>query len=220
MLIILIVCVLYVAAHRSDDDDHVDIGCPACSDSSCEVRENVKVKALCADSLCVGGNPVVIGDGNPCTSDDIVDGKPTHVPIKECCTDDASCEQWMPEPCHLSTCIKDDNSTFGFCVHTEIPNCCTQSCDCPDKPCKSKECTPSSGAEGVYMSFDKRSLTLVKHSEAVLSAPGTCTYTDLPASADCCLGCGDCVNGPKNTVGVCAANNECCYIPSTQFQCT
>ena len=189
--------------------------CPACNDSSCEVKENVKVRALCADSLCVDGNPVVVGDGNPCTSDDTApDGSQLHAPIPGCCQQDSDCPA---DPCTMAVCNKAQGAQFGSCSVTQIkpPTCCTCTAECPAKACMVADCVSVPPEHGVFVHVDG-DMVLVKRNDGVqVALASQCNYTRIPG---CCVASSECTE-VQNAVGVCDVNNTCIYIQATQFEC-
>ena len=193
--------------------------CEACDGDSCEVKDDIRVNKLCASELCVNGTSVVTGDGNPCTSDDVVGGKAVHVPIKDCCATDDDCQQWLPDVCYTSTCTKaltDDGAqaSHGYCVHEKIAGCCSCDADCPPVACKVAQCRATDAADTI---FTKRSagdahFDRLHKGNSVLSAPGECSYVVDPARPDCCASNDDCAEG------VCISG-ECTKLPNCEAEC-
>jgi hypothetical protein len=193
--------------------------CGACDGDSCQVKDDIRVNKLCASELCVNGTSVVVGDGNPCTSDDTVNGVAVHTPIKDCCSKKADCAQWLPDTCYTSECTKalvdGKEASHGFCVHERIAGCCACAADCPAVPCKTATCRATDAADTI---FTKRNAGADVHFDrlhkenSVLSAPGECVYEAVPKEQNCCAKNSDCAEG------VCIAG-ECTPLPETQFEC-
>lgn len=192
--------------------------CSECTGDDCKVLETVKVNKLCADELCVGGSSVVVGDGDPCTSDDIVDGEAVHLPIENCCAVDADCARWAPAPnCVLAECVHTEEvPTHGWCRFAAAPNCCAQDKDCPAQACKTAVCAPTEEGSLHYSAEHKRFVELAEHQ--LNNIPGQCVYS---TDDDCCLTTRDCVNKcPPGTFGICDKGMTCQCVPSTDNECT
>lgn len=197
--------------------------CAACEGTACEVMDNVRVNKLCASELCVDGDPVVVGDGDPCTSDDLVNGVRVSVPIKDCCASQADCEQWMPDVCYESKCIKlpESNSTHGVCVHTAIANCCASEEDCAPRACQTVTCQENEGENQVTFTKLKSSdahFTQLDKRQQTISSPGRCVYEDALTSDGCCTESSDCVPEAGQEC-FCDAGNKCVCLSTTQFEC-
>lgn len=213
----LVLLFLALAAAHNDKRQAAPAECAACTDDSCQVRDNVRVQSLCADSLCVNGDPVVVGDGDPCTTDDIVNGVPVHTPVKDCCRTDADCEQFVPEPCTLSQCMREGNATHGFCAHTRLaaPECCSVDCDCPDRPCFDKKCIPNTNTTALFAHMgSNHQLKLIRTDLQVVSAPGTCNYTRIESEEQCCTSRADCTECPPNMQPICELPGVCVCLPT------
>ncbi len=197
--------------------------CSACADNSCQVMDDIRVKKLCADELCVKGQSVVVGDGDPCTSDDVVNGVVTHVPLRDCCRTKADCEQWMPDVCHKSVCVPlpTANATHGACFHQKIAGCCACDADCPARPCQTVRCEATDQFSTTFTKFSPNDahFTMLSKRNDVINAPGTCVYEDVPDTQECCERSADCVNGEQGTIGVCDKSGTCIYVVSTKLQC-
>lgn len=199
--------------------------CDSCADGACEVRDNIKVKSLCAQELCVNGQPVIVGDGNPCTLDEIIDGKPVHTKQKDCCRSNLDCEEFIPGPCYTTSCFKENSTAVaGYCVHTHIPapECCAAECDCPDKPCFTKSCDEVEEGAAVFAHIDKgkHGLTLIRTHEAVVRADRECVYTpveDDDPTATCCTEDSEC-ECPNGDLPTCISN-KCHCLPGGGGDC-
>jgi len=179
--------------------------------------DDVRVNKLCANELCVDGEPVLVGDGNVCTSDDIVNGTVVHAPIKDCCVTDADCAQWLPAPCSEATCLKEsDDAPAGVCVYEQLANCCTKDADCPVRECETATCVATDADQGVFERTDAGHFRKLDTESDALSVPGQCQYEERE---DCCTTSADCPVGAPNTTPICDKGCECIYVPSTEFEC-
>lgn len=192
--------------------------CSECTGDDCKVLETVKVTKLCANELCVNGSSVVVSDGNPCTSDDVINGVAVHLPIKNCCALDTDCAQWAPSPnCVLSHCaLSEAVPTHGFCEFTAVPDCCAEEKDCPERACQTVTCVPTEVGSLHYSDQHKRFVELCD--VQLNNIPGQCVYEQ---DANCCLTSRDCVNKcPPGTFGICDKGMDCVCVPSTDNECT
>ncbi len=200
-----------------------EVPCAACVGEACQVMDNVRVNKLCASELCVNGDAVVVGDGDPCTSDDVVGGVRVSVPIKDCCATPADCEQWMPDSCYTSVCMKiPDGGSHGVCVHTPIANCCASKEDCTPGPCEVAECRQTEGANQVTftkLAPSDEHFTRLDKRQQTLSSPGQCVLTPTEEEG-CCTKSEDCAaQAEPGKECFCDAGNKCVCLASTQFEC-
>ncbi len=194
--------------------------CAECTGDDCKVLETVKVTKLCANELCVNGSSVVVSDGNPCTSDDVINGVAVHLPIKNCCSSVLDCAQWAPAPnCLISSCVLSEAvPTHGFCEFEKAPNCCAEDKDCPELPCKTAQCLPTEEGSLHFSEQHKRFVELCP--EQLDNIPGQCAYFEVD---ECCLTTRDCIDSgacPPGTFGICDKGMECQCVPSNDNECT
>jgi hypothetical protein len=221
MMTTLLLLSLLLAATRAQDDVVVPLppgpSCGDCAAGDCKVLETVKVNRLCADELCVGGSSVVVGDGNPCTSDDVVDGKAVHLPIENCCATDADCARWAPAPsCITAECVHTEElTTHGWCRFSAVPECCAEAKDCPAKACQTATCTPTE-AGALHFSAERKRFVQLDAGQ-LDNIPGRCVYA---RDEDCCLTTRDCVGQcPPGTFGICDKAMTCQCVPSNDNEC-
>lgn len=207
------------AAHDDDDDDNEQqTSCSECNGDDCKVLDTVKVNKLCADELCVGGSSVVVSDGDPCTSDDVIDGVPVHLPIENCCSSSNDCARWAPAPnCITAECVyTEELPSHGWCKFSSVPNCCALDKDCPALPCKNATCVPTE-LDSLHYSPQHKRFVPLGHGQ-LDNIPGQCNYTALE---DCCLTTRDCVGQcPPGTFGICDKAMDCQCVPSGNPECS
>lgn len=203
--------------------DNASAVCSACNDSLCTIVDNVRVRKLCADELCVNGARVAPDDGNPCTSDALLpNGVPVHVPIRDCCATQADCAQWAPDSCHLSTCVPTPaGSQFGVCAHEPIAGCCSCDADCPARTCQTAACVPRDTSQPLFTKNHPNDahFELIHAVNQIVNAPGECRYTSLPADANCCARSADCLPAQGERC-ICDADNTCqCFQAEPVAEC-
>lgn len=196
--------------------------CGECAGDGCKVLETVRVEKLCASQLCVNGSSVVVSDGDPCTSDDIIAGKPVHLPIKNCCTSAVDCQNWLEEPaCIDARCVlSEEVPTHGFCEFTPIPDCCTKPGetpnDCAEKACKVATCKATVAQPLRYSEQHKRFVDIPP--QELVNIPGTCEHAD---AQDCCLNSRDCLGKCQpGELGICDKGMTCICVPTSNNECT
>lgn len=217
MTTLLLLSLLLAATRAQDPPVSPGPSCGDCAGGDCKVLETVKVNRLCADELCVGGSSVVVGDGNPCTSDDVIDGKAVHLPIENCCATEADCARWAPAPnCITSECVHTEElSTHGWCHFAAVPECCAEQKDCPAKACQTATCVPTEAGALHFSAERKRFVQL--NAGQLDNIPGRCVYT---RDSDCCLTTRDCVGKcPSGTFGICDKAMTCQCVPSNDNEC-
>ena len=192
--------------------------CDGCTGDGCKVLDTVKVTKLCADELCVGGASVVVGDGDPCTSDDTVDGVAVHLPIKNCCASKQDCDRWAPAPnCVMAECVfTEEVTTHGWCEFSAVPNCCADAKDCPAQPCKSATCERTEAGSLHFSEQHKRFVELAPHQ--LDNIPGQCSYSERDDA--CCLTTRDCAGKCRpGEFGICDKGMTCQCVPSNANEC-
>ena len=211
--------------------------CGTC-DSACQV-DDLKVKSLCADSSCVQGEPVLVSADDACTIGFVAkNGQLQTMALPGCCQNATDCVKFNPDACTMHECVIAAGANAGSCVPTKLqaPECCGCDADCPARPCNTVKCvsaSQSSGSQALYVHLEGKvqshALTRLHPQEAVVTAPGSCVYTTLPAfnpaepdvAPDCCSVSSECHNGPPNAIGICDVANLCQYVPSPPtYQCT
>ena len=137
MLLLLLAALVFVTAQPSAPAPSPATTCAtSCADGVCPQVDNVAVGSLCAQSICINGNPVPTSDGNPCTLDDVIvdsAGAQTavHLPIPNCCRVDGDCAQFAA-PCQMAgTCTIATGQSYGWCAFEQIVDCCSTSSELP-----------------------------------------------------------------------------------------
>lgn len=233
LLRLFVLCLAALAAAQNAAEQ-----CGACTDADCEVIESVKIGEACVDELCVQGAPVVGGDNNACTREELVDGELVSVRIKECCRVGSNdCADFLPSPCHVSECVvEDEAATHGYCRHERVLGCCACDQDCPERPCFEAQCVAASPAHAAtLLKFGDGAparmtpANKIEHRVSETAAGKMCEYTPIE---DCCvrstgapqdggeedgLSCDS--RAPEGTFGICDKNCECQFIPTLEIEC-
>jgi hypothetical protein len=196
-----------------------------CTGENCPISENaVTVNSLCAStSICINGQQVPPGVGNPCFNTDIdpADGSLQSVPIKDCCKVPADCTRFQPAAVgYTSSCTVDAGKTYGFCEHSTIVGFCTSVDDCPDQACMTKACGGSCPTSQDFfftehLTTKKRSVFDARNSVHTLSTATTChtcQYTPVPAGTNGAICCADDTQCqcPAGQSGICSLSTHKC----------